>query len=88
MRQIGHFINGARVDGASGRIANVFNPATGQVQAEVALASDAELQAAVDSAKAAQPEWAATNPQRRARVFAKFVDLLNQNMEELADLLA
>ncbi len=88
MRQIGHFINGARVDGASGRTANVFNPATGQVQAEVALASDAELQAAVDSAKAAQPAWAATNPQRRARVFAKFVDLLNQNMEELADLLA
>ncbi|MEM9604831.1 MAG: CoA-acylating methylmalonate-semialdehyde dehydrogenase [Pseudomonadota bacterium] len=88
MRQIGHFINGARVDGASGRTANVFNPATGQVQAQVALASDAELQAAVDSAKAAQPDWAATNPQRRARVFAKFVDLLNQNMEELADLLA
>jgi len=80
MRQIGHFINGARVDGASGRTANVFNPATGQVQAEVALASDAELQAAVDSAKAAQPAWAATNPQRRARVFAKFVDLLNQGI--------
>ncbi|MEM6987774.1 MAG: aldehyde dehydrogenase family protein, partial [Pseudomonadota bacterium] len=88
MRQIGHFINGARVDGTSGRTANVFNPAVGSVQAEVALANEAELQAAIDSAKAAQPGWAATNPQRRARVFAKFVDLLNQNMEELADLLA
>src|SRR3546814_9127356 len=45
--------------------ADVFNPATGEVQARVALASDAELDAAVQSAKAAQPAWAAVNPQRR-----------------------
>jgi malonate-semialdehyde dehydrogenase (acetylating)/methylmalonate-semialdehyde dehydrogenase len=88
MREIGHFINGKPVAGTSGRTADVYNPATGEVQAKVALASPAELQAAVDAAKAAQPKWAATNPQRRARVFMKFVELLNQNMEELAVLIS
>jgi malonate-semialdehyde dehydrogenase (acetylating)/methylmalonate-semialdehyde dehydrogenase len=88
MNEIGHFINGKRVAGTSGRTSNVFNPATGEVQATVALASDAEILAAVQSAKAAQPKWAATNPQRRARVFFKFVELLNKNMDELAVLLS
>lgn len=88
MRQIGHFINGAQVDGTSGRKHNVMNPATGEVQAELALANQAELQAAIDAARAAQPAWAATSAQRRARVFARFVALLNDNMEALADLLA
>ena len=88
MYELGHFINGKRVAGTSGRTSNVYNPATGEVQATVALASDAELAAAVESAKAAQPAWAATNPQRRGRVFMKFVDLLNQNMDELAVLIS
>ncbi|QXC50684.1 CoA-acylating methylmalonate-semialdehyde dehydrogenase [Agrobacterium salinitolerans] len=88
MKEIGHFINGKHVPGTSGRTSNVYNPATGEVQATVALASDAELRAAVESAKAAQPKWAATNPQRRARVFFKFVELLNRDMNELAVLLS
>jgi malonate-semialdehyde dehydrogenase (acetylating)/methylmalonate-semialdehyde dehydrogenase len=88
MYQIGHFIGGQKVAGTSGRKANVFNPATGEVQAEVALASDAELDAAVQNAKAAQPKWAAMNPQRRARVFMKFVALLNDNMDELAEMVS
>jgi malonate-semialdehyde dehydrogenase (acetylating)/methylmalonate-semialdehyde dehydrogenase len=88
MRQIGHFIGGKQVAGTSGRKANVYNPATGEVQAEVALASLEELRAAVENAKEAQPKWAATNPQRRARVFMKFVQLLHDNMSELATLLA
>ena len=88
MRQIGHFIGGKQVAGTSARTSNVYNPATGEVQATVALASDAEMDAAVQSAKAAQPKWAATNPQRRARVFMKFVQLLNDNMSELAELLS
>jgi len=88
MREIGHFINGERVAGKSGRTSDVFNPATGEVQAKVTLASAEELQAAVDAALAAQPAWAATNPQRRARVFMKFVDLLNTHMDELAALLS
>ncbi|SOC83419.1 malonate-semialdehyde dehydrogenase (acetylating) / methylmalonate-semialdehyde dehydrogenase [Ensifer adhaerens] len=88
MKEIGHYIDGKHVAGKSGRFADVFNPATGEVQARVSLATEAELAAAVASAKAAQPGWAATNPQRRARVFMKFVDLLNQNMDEIAEILS
>ncbi|WAJ29145.1 CoA-acylating methylmalonate-semialdehyde dehydrogenase [Antarcticirhabdus aurantiaca] len=88
MNEIGHFIDGARVAGTSGRQADVFNPATGQVSARLSLASEAELQTAVDAAKAAQPKWAATNPQRRARVFIRYVELLNAHMDELAELLS
>ncbi|WP_062114571.1 CoA-acylating methylmalonate-semialdehyde dehydrogenase [Aureimonas sp. AU40] len=88
MKEIGHFIDGAHVAGTSGRTADVFNPATGQVSARVALASEAELQSAVDAARAAQLKWSAVNPQRRARVFIKFVELLNTHMQELAELLS
>ncbi|MEM8754892.1 MAG: CoA-acylating methylmalonate-semialdehyde dehydrogenase, partial [Pseudomonadota bacterium] len=86
--ELTHFIDGAHVKGSSGRFADVYNPATGEVQAKVPLASPAELQAAVDSAKAAQPDWAATNPQRRARVLMKFVDLLHRDMDKLAEALS
>ncbi len=65
VKDIGHFIGGKHVKGASGRFSDVFNPNTGEVSARVALASKAELRAAVDNAKAAQPEWAAKNPQVR-----------------------
>jgi len=88
LRTIGHFIGGKIVPGSSGRTAPVFDPNTGEVQAEVALAAKAEVEAAIANAAEAQPGWAATNPQRRARVMMKFVDLLNQNMDELARLLS
>lgn len=88
MTEIGHFIDGARVAGTTGRSADIFNPATGQVSATLNLADAAVLQRAVDAAKAAQPAWAATNPQRRARIFMKFVALLNDNMQELAEMLS
>ena len=55
MQELGHFIDGRRVAGASGRFADVFNPATGEVQARVALASREELDDAVARAAAAQP---------------------------------
>ncbi|WGH78256.1 CoA-acylating methylmalonate-semialdehyde dehydrogenase [Jannaschia ovalis] len=87
MQQIGHWIDGAEAAGA-GRRADVFNPATGEVQAQVALASKDELDRAVAIAEAAQPAWAATNPQRRARVLMKFVDLLNRDMDKLAEALS
>ncbi len=54
MRSIGHFIGGKEVKGTSGRFADVFEPMTGDVQAKVALASKAEVRAAVENAKAAQ----------------------------------
>ena len=73
MQEIGHWINGELVAGTSGRFADVYNPATGEVQAKVALATQAEMDAAVASAAEAQKAWGATNPQRRARVMMKFV---------------
>ncbi|WP_061930844.1 CoA-acylating methylmalonate-semialdehyde dehydrogenase [Aureimonas sp. AU22] len=88
MNEIGHFIDGERVAGTGGRYADVFNPATGQATARLALASRDDLQRAVDAAREAQPKWAATNPQRRARVFIKFVELLNAHMQDLAELLS
>ena len=87
-QEIGHFIGGKHVAGTSGRTADVFNPATGEVQAKVALASPAEMRAAIENAAAAQPAWAATNPQRRARVLMKFVDLLHRDMDKLAEALS
>ncbi len=88
MRRIGHFIYGKSVAGAGDRRGDVFNPATGEVQAQVALAGRTELDAALASAKRAQPAWAATNPQRRARVMMRFVDLVNANLQDLAELMS
>ena len=88
MRSIGHFIGGKEVKGTSGRTADVFEPMTGDVQAKVALASKAEVRAAVENAKAAQVEWANTNPQRRARVMMKFLELAQRDYDKLAELLA
>jgi malonate-semialdehyde dehydrogenase (acetylating)/methylmalonate-semialdehyde dehydrogenase len=88
VKELTHFIGGKHVKGTSGRFADAYQPMTGEVISRVPLASRAELRAAVENAKAAQPAWAATNPQRRARVMMKFVDLINQNMESLAELLA
>ncbi|MDE0983653.1 MAG: CoA-acylating methylmalonate-semialdehyde dehydrogenase [Yoonia sp.] len=88
MQELTHYINGEHVKGTSGRFADVYNPATGEVQAKVPLASAAEMDIAVQAASAAQPAWAATNPQRRARVMMKFVALLNDNMDRLAEALS
>ena len=88
MREIGHYIGGKRVSGTSERFADVFQPLDGTVQARVALASTAELRAAVANTKAAQPKWAATNPQRRARVMMRFLELIAKEMDSLAELLA
>ncbi|MCV6596399.1 MAG: CoA-acylating methylmalonate-semialdehyde dehydrogenase [Mangrovicoccus sp.] len=88
MQQIGHFIDGSIVCGTSGRQADVFNPATGEVQAQVALASRAEVDDAVARAAEAQKAWGATNPQKRARVMMAFVRLLNRDMDKLAEALS
>jgi malonate-semialdehyde dehydrogenase (acetylating) / methylmalonate-semialdehyde dehydrogenase len=88
MREISHFIAGRAVAGTSGRQAEVFDPNLGEVQARVALASAAELDAAVQAALAAQPGWAAVNPQRRARVMFAFKRLVEARMDELAALLS
>src|SRR4051794_17464493 len=88
MKKIGHFIGGKEVAGTGGRHGDVFLPMTGEVQATVDFASNADLRAAVENAKAAQPAWASQNPQKRARVFMRFVDLINRDMNAVAELLA
>jgi len=87
MRSIEHFINGQSLSEGS-RNSDVWNPSQGEIQARVGLGTPATLQKAVDAALAAQPAWAATNPQRRARVMFKFKELIEANMQELAELLA
>jgi malonate-semialdehyde dehydrogenase (acetylating)/methylmalonate-semialdehyde dehydrogenase len=88
MHSIGHFIGGKEVAGASGRSGDVFDPNTGEVQARVDFASPAEVAHAIAVAQAAQPAWAATNPQRRARVMFKFLELVQRELDDLARLLA
>jgi malonate-semialdehyde dehydrogenase (acetylating)/methylmalonate-semialdehyde dehydrogenase len=88
MRIVPHFIGGAAVSEAPARVGDVFDPNIGTVQARVALGGAAELDRAVASAAAAQPAWAATNPQRRARVLNEFRRLVEGEMESLARLLS
>jgi malonate-semialdehyde dehydrogenase (acetylating)/methylmalonate-semialdehyde dehydrogenase len=88
MRDIRHFVNGAAFEGASGRFGDVFDPNIGEVQARVQFATEAEVDHAVQAALAAFPAWAATNPQRRARVMFDFKRLVEGSMSELAELLS
>ncbi len=88
VKDIGHFVGGKHVKGTSGRFADIFNPNTGEVSARVALASAAELRAAVENAKTAQIGWAAKNPQVRARVMMRFLELAAKHKEELATLIS
>ncbi|MGH1412141.1 MAG: CoA-acylating methylmalonate-semialdehyde dehydrogenase [Pelagimonas sp.] len=88
MQELTHYINGEHVSGTSGRFADVMNPATGEVQAKAPLATVAEVDAAVAKAAEVQKVWGATNPQRRARVMMKFGQLINENMDELAELVS
>ncbi|WP_299016774.1 CoA-acylating methylmalonate-semialdehyde dehydrogenase [uncultured Caulobacter sp.] len=88
MRDIAHFVNGQTLVGTSGRYGDVFNPNTGEVQARVQFATDAELDAAVQVAAKAQVGWAQTNPQRRARVMFEFKRLIERDMNTLAEILS
>ena len=87
-KELTHFIGGKHVKGTSGRFTDAYQPMTGEVISRVPLASKAEVRAAVENALAAQPAWGATNPQRRARVLMKFLELVARDMEPLAELLA
>lgn len=87
-KQLTHYIGGAHRAGTSGRFADVYNPSTGQVQAQVPLASPQEVQEAISNAAQAQTAWAATNAQKRARILHRFVDLVNEHADELAEMLS
>ena len=83
MKTIGHYINGQIVSAAACQ-QDVYNPATGEVTAQVALAELSEVDAAVAAAAAAFPKWSHQSVLKRARVMFKFYELLNQNAEKLA----
>ena len=83
-RELTHFIGGQHRAGASGRFGDVFDPSTGEVQARVPLANQNEVDAAITNAVVAQPEWGDTNPQRRARVLLKFLELIAKDTDTLA----
>ncbi len=80
------WINGQRVLSASDRLADVNNPASGEVIRRVPLANRADIDGAVAAAKAAFPGWRDTPPLRRARILNKFRDLLETHRAELAQL--
>ncbi|MBP0483065.1 CoA-acylating methylmalonate-semialdehyde dehydrogenase [Sagittula salina] len=86
--ELTNWTNGAHVKSTSGRHSDVFNPATGEVQAKTPLSTVEELNDAVAKAAEAQKGWGATNPQRRARVMMKFGALINEHMDELAELVS
>ena len=88
MRTIGHFIAGKEVAGTSPRTGNVYDPNIGEVQAKVAFASASEVAHAIAVAEEAQIAWGATNPQRRARVLFKFLELVQREFDALARLLS
>jgi len=82
-----HYINGQHVVGNGNRRAPVFNPATGAVSAEVALANAEDTRRAIAAAHTAFPTWAATTPLRRARIMFRFRDLVEKYAGELAALI-
>ena len=88
MKDIGHWIGGKLVAGTSGRYGDLFNPAVGEKSGRVVLASAGEVDGAVQAARAALPEWAATTPLRRARIMFNLKALLEQHMDELAELVS
>jgi malonate-semialdehyde dehydrogenase (acetylating)/methylmalonate-semialdehyde dehydrogenase len=85
---IHHFINGAVVEGASGRFGDIYNPALGEVVRKVAFADTSEVGKAVEAARAAFPGWAATPPLRRARVLFRLKGLIESNLDELGRLVS
>ncbi|CAL4869591.1 Putative 3-oxopropanoate dehydrogenase (plasmid) [Asticcacaulis sp. MM231] len=88
MKHLSHFIDGHTAISLSQRFGDIFDPNTGAVQARVVLGTPDDLQVAVASAVTAQKAWAATNPQRRARVIFEFKRLLEVHMDELAHMLS
>jgi malonate-semialdehyde dehydrogenase (acetylating) / methylmalonate-semialdehyde dehydrogenase len=87
LRTIEHWIAGKTTAGSSDRTAPVFNPATGQQQAEVVLGSEADVQAAITAAKDAFREWSQTSLSRRTKVMFSFRELLNAHAGEIAELI-
>jgi len=87
MKKLTHFINGQACEGRSGRYAEGYNPATGEISSSIPLASAAEIDAAVAAARAAFPAWSEMPALKRARILFNFKALLDQHQDELAALI-
>jgi len=87
MRVIDHFINGEHFRGQNKNTVDVFNPASGEITAHVALASAQETEIAITAATEALNSWSKTPPLKRARVMFKFKELLEKNIDELASII-
>ncbi|HWV49341.1 MAG TPA: CoA-acylating methylmalonate-semialdehyde dehydrogenase [Microbacterium sp.] len=87
-RTIPHFVGGSLLTPDSGRFTDVFDPSTGSVRARVPLASAEDVRRVIENAEASQPGWATTNPQKRARVLMRFIELVHRDMDDLARLLS
>ncbi|MEV5677968.1 CoA-acylating methylmalonate-semialdehyde dehydrogenase [Streptomyces sp. NPDC052179] len=88
VRELTHFIGGKHTTGTSGLFGDVYDPNTGAVQARVPLAGHADTGAAITDAAGAQQEWGRWNPQRRARVLLRFLQLVEAERESLARMLS
>jgi malonate-semialdehyde dehydrogenase (acetylating)/methylmalonate-semialdehyde dehydrogenase len=88
MRTIEHWIGGAETAGASTRHAPVWNPATGQQQAQVVLADPGDVDAAVQAAAKAWEDWRNVSVVRRAQVMFRFRDLVERHVDDLARIIA
>src|SRR5271170_3648386 len=87
LREVHHWVNGQTLTGSSGRFGDVYNPASGMLQAKVALATPAEVDTAVAAAAAAFPDWSSQPPLRRARVLFRFREIFERRLDEVAALL-
>jgi malonate-semialdehyde dehydrogenase (acetylating)/methylmalonate-semialdehyde dehydrogenase len=87
LREVHHWVNGQTRTGTSGRFGDVFNPASGELQARVALATPGEVDTAVAAAAAAFPDWSSQPPLRRARVLFRFREIFERRLDEVAALL-
>lgn len=85
-KTVGHLINGELRE-ETGRTQPVYNPSTGEVSKQVALASKATVEEAIAAAQAAFPAWRETPPAKRARVMFKFKELLEQNAKAINQLI-
>ena len=82
MTIVGHVIDGKHIEDA-GRTQAVYNPATGEVTKQVALASKTRVEEATAAAETAWPAWRNVPPQRRAQIMFRFKQLLEENADEI-----
>ena len=88
MNTVGNYIDGQFRPSRSERFSEIYNPATGEKIAAASLSTVAEVESAITAASAAFPAWSTTSPLKRARIMARFKELIEQNLDELAAIIS